>query len=85
MEDDQGRELQPGDSFEGTFHVESSQEPELGEDTVLGPGDYNIYVPPGQRAVIRYEIAIEGEDDDSQTATECGIGVTFDPNDLSQG
>ncbi len=34
------------------------QTPDVGEDTILLEGDYEVFVPPGQRVVIRYEAAI---------------------------
>lgn len=41
-----------------TYHLDESVTPELQEDTTLHEGEYMIYVPKGQRAVVRYELAL---------------------------
>jgi hypothetical protein len=85
MIDDDGVELQPGDRMEYRALVESSVEPEIGEENVLGEGEYHIYVPPGQRAIVRYEAAVNNEGEDDVPHDDSDPGVTFDANDPDTG
>jgi len=68
---------QPGDEVDIQGGVESSVSPPIGQNEVLPAGEYIIYVPPGQRAIVRYEIAVttnEGDDDEPHDSTD---GVVF--------
>lgn len=58
MIDDNGNVLGPDSQFEFTGKIESIAKPELQEDKTLDEGEYIIYVPSGQRAVIRYKLII---------------------------
>ena len=55
MIDDNGNELGPGSKFEFEGEVDESCKPELDKEVVFNEGEYIVYVPPGQRAVVRYE------------------------------
>jgi len=63
MKDDDNQELNPGDDFEFAGQVDESIDAELEEDNVLYAGEYIVYVPPGQRATVRYELALDANSD----------------------
>jgi len=74
MKDADGNVLQPGDSFAYEGEVEEELDAEIGEDNVLDPGEYVIYVPPGQRAIVRYELAATKVKDDDG-ADDSGVVI----------
>lgn len=81
MKDDNGNDLQPGDRIEGSWQVDQSIEPDVGEDTVLYEGEYHIYVPPGQRAIVRYETSVSTEGENDKPRDNPDDGVVFNAND----
>lgn len=46
------------------WEVDESVEVRIGDTAVLKEGTYQIDVPPGQRAVVTYELDVAGEDED---------------------
>jgi len=58
MQDENGNEIQVGDSVEMTCVIEEEMTPGIGQDTVLPPGVYQIEVPEGQKATVRYSLSL---------------------------
>jgi len=76
MHNDDGQDLHPGDHV--NVKIDEATDIELGQENVLYEGDYMIYVPRGQKAIVRYELAAtEGETNEMDSDS----GVVFNASD----
>ena len=62
MKDNDGQEMVEGTDFNLTGHLEEAETPDIGVPTTLFEGDYMIYVPPGQKAVVTYGLLLDDGD-----------------------
>jgi len=77
MIDDQGRELQPGDTFEAEMCVDESTIVDVGQEETVYEGEYLITVPEGQKAIIRYELAASEGKSDEEMDVDTGAMVSL--------
>ena len=58
MQDENGNQVKVGNSIGMTCTIEKEFKPEIDKDIVLSSGTYQIEVPEGQSATIRYSLSL---------------------------